>query len=461
MRELVLHSHDGHGANRYLPDCRIGGRHARPLELRSRTHGCWVLGQPWEEHTPLPTPTRRAIVVLLVVALAAVLLAHIAPRADAASDLPDGFTETTLFSGLEAPTSFAIAPDGRVFVGEKSGIIKVFPSLSTPTPTVAADLRVATYNEWDRGLVGLAVDPQLLTGRPYVYVAYSYDHQLGDPAPAPKWGSNDPAASTYDPCPSPPGAATDGCVTSARVSRFTVSENGTGSTLTAEKVLVEDWCMQFPSHTVGAVKIGTDGKLYVAGGDGANFNAVDYGQFGNPQKNPCGDPPGGVGGTMTPPTAAGGALRSQSPRRPAGQPVSLDGTMIRIDPDTGLGVPGNPEYGSADANRARVIAFGLKNPYRWTFRPGTDELWIGDVGLNTWEEIDRVANRATEPNFGFPCYEGVPPNGGYQAAGLNVCDSLYAAGTATAPRLRLRAHQRRRGHATPGAARRARRSAER
>ena len=43
-----------------------------------------------------------------------------------------------------------------------------------------------------------------------------------------------------------------------------------------------------------------------------------------------------------------------------------------------------------------------------TTRPGTNELWIGDVGWNSWEEIDRVANPKTLPveNFGWPCYEG-------------------------------------------------------
>ena len=71
----------------------------------------------------------------------------------------------------------------------------------------------------------------------------------------------------------------------------------------------------------------TVGHLYVTGGDGASFNQVDYGQLGgttNPivtPRNVCGDPPGGVGGSMTPPTAEGGALRSQSRQRAAGGPV--------------------------------------------------------------------------------------------------------------------------------------------
>ena len=66
----------------------------------------------------------------------------------------------------------------------------------------------------------------------------------------------------------------------------------------AEQVLVEDWCQQYPSHSVGTVEFGRDGALYASGGDGASFNWADFGQDGSPL-NPCGDPPGGVGATLT------------------------------------------------------------------------------------------------------------------------------------------------------------------
>ena len=110
-----------------------------------------------------------------------------------------------------------------------------------------------------------------------------------------------------------------------------------------EQVLVEDWCQQYPSHSIGTVEFGRDGALYASGGDGASFNFVDYGQDGSPL-NPCGDPPGGVGATLTPPTAEGGALRSQD-LRTTGDPVTLDGTIIRVDPATGAGLPNNPLAG--------------------------------------------------------------------------------------------------------------------
>ena len=121
-------------------------------------------------------------------------------------------------------------------------------------------------------------------------------------------------------------------------------------------------------------------------------------------------PAGGGRHALSPPGAEGGALRSQSVRRTDG-PATLDGAVLRIDPATGAGVPGNPFFSSPDANARRIVAYGLRNPFRITQRPGTDELWIGDVGWNTWEEINRVVAPAgaTASNFGWPCYEGASP----------------------------------------------------
>jgi glucose/arabinose dehydrogenase len=339
--------------------------------------------------------------------------------AEPASALPAGFVEVTAFNGLTQPTVVRFSSDGRVFVAEKSGLIKVFDSLSDTTPTVFADLRTNVYNFWDRGLLGLALHPSF-PSTPWVYVLYSYDAEIGGTAP--RWGT--PGA-TSDPCPTPPGANGDGCVVSGRLSRLQAS----GNVMTgAEQVLINDWCQQYPSHSVGALNFGADGMLYASGGDGASFTFTDYGQDGAPL-NPCGDPPGGVGATLTPPTAEGGSLRSQDLRTPA-DPYGLDGTIIRVDPDTGAGVAGNPLFSSSNANERRVIAQGLRNPFRFTHRPGTNEVWIGDVGAGTWEEINRLANPADGgvDNFGWPCYEGPDPEPGFDSINLNLCESLYAAG---------------------------------
>jgi glucose/arabinose dehydrogenase len=335
-------------------------------------------------------PGRGAICAALATA-ALVLVLGGKPSASEAGTLPGNFQESTVFSGLSTPTVVRFASDGRVFVAEKGGVIKVFDNLSDTTPTVFADLNANVYNFWDRGLLGMALDPSFPT-RPYVYVLYTYDKELTGSAP--RWGT--PGVYS-DPCPNPPGATADGCVVTGRVTRLTV---GSGNVSTgSEDVLITDWCQQYPSHSIGSLQFGPDGMLYVSGGDGASFNFVDYGQAGNPL-NPCGDPPAGVGGTETPPTAEGGALRSQD-LRTTGDPAGLNGSILRIDPNTGAAPPDNPNSLSPDPNARRIIAYGTRNPFRFTIRPGTNEVWIGDVGWNTWEEIDRIPNpTAGVLNFG-------------------------------------------------------------
>jgi glucose/arabinose dehydrogenase len=366
----------------------------------------------------------HGFVSVAAVALGAALVAQAGPAPAAASTLPTGFHDSVVLSGLTNPTVLQFASDGRIFVGQKNGVIKVFQSLSDTNPVTFADLSTKVDDYWDRGLLGLALPPDFPTN-PSVYVLYAYDAPIGGTAPT--WN---------DGCPTPPGPTTDGCLVSGRVSRLQAS----GNTMTGtEQVLINDWCQQYPSHSVGTLLFGRDGYLYVSGGDGASFNNVDYGQYGNTYPgdpaNPCGDPPGAVGTALSAPTAQGGALRSQSVRRTAG-PATLDGTILRIDPATGAGVAGNPFFASPDANARRIAAYGLRNPFRFTQRPGTDELWVGDVGWNNWEEINRVVApaSATASNFGWPCYEGASPQSGYQGAGLNACSSLYSApGSATGP----------------------------
>jgi glucose/arabinose dehydrogenase len=290
---------------------------------------------------------------------------------------------------------------------------------------VFADLRTNVYNYWDRGLLGMALHPQF-PAVPEVYVLYAHDAAIGGIAP--RWGTPN---ATSDNCPTPPGGTADGCVVSGRLSKLTAS----GDVMVGgEQVLIEDWFQQYPSHSIGSLAFGADGALYATGGDGASFNFVDYGQDGSPT-NPGGDPPVPVGGAQTPPTAEGGALRSQDIRTTP-DPVSLDGTVIRIDPLTGAGMPDNPLAGHPDPNARRIVAFGLRNPFRMTMRPGTNEVYIGDVGWNIWEEINRVPNPAdaTIENFGWPCYEGGARQSGYDSANLNLCETVYTqAGAVTAP----------------------------
>jgi glucose/arabinose dehydrogenase len=161
-------------------------------------------------------------------------------------------------------------------VAEKSGLIKVFDDLSDPTPTLFADLSTNVYNFWDRGLLGLALHPNF-PATPYVYALYAYDAAIGGVAP--RWGT---PGVLSDPCPA--GPTTNGCLVSGRLSRLEAS----GNVMTGpEQVLIEDWCQQFPSHSVGSLAFGPDGALYASGGDGASFTFVDSGQNGKSVLGSC------------------------------------------------------------------------------------------------------------------------------------------------------------------------------
>jgi glucose/arabinose dehydrogenase len=351
--------------------------------------------------------------------LLALLIALVLP-ASAHAALPAGFAESAVWSGLDDPTAIRFAPDGHVYVTGKGGLVYQFDGLGDTTPSIYADLRTNVHHGWDRGLLGLAVDSQSR-----VYVSYTYDKAPGD-ALVPRWN---------DGCPDPPGFLTDGCTVMGRLSRL--DADGT------EHVLLEDFCNQFPSHSIGTLQFGADGMLYMGAGDGAHYDRADYGQSGDPV-DPCSDSPGTA---QAPPDANGGALRAQSFRLGDPQIDSLDGTIMRLNPETGEAALGNPAYGNPDPKRRRVIAYGFRNPFRFTFRPGTSEIWAGDVGWAAWEEIDRIPTDATTvANYGWPCMEGPNRQDSYEALDLDACRPIYEQGGTVAPYYAMRHSQ----HVVPG-----------
>ena len=332
-------------------------------------------------------------------------------------NLPSGFHDYVVFDGLIRPTSVEFSSDGRVFVTEKRGVVKVFDGVDDASATVVADLRTNTYNSWDRGMLGLALHPDF-PAVPDVFVAYTHDALPGGTAP--HWGEPD---TDNDVCPSPPGETADGCVVGARISRLRLAGAAWDG---VEHVLVDDWCQQFPSHTIGTLAFGADGTLYAGAGDGASFNYADHGQRGNP----CGDP-----------FLEGGALRSQD-LRTDGDPLGLSGTIIRIDPTTGEGLASNPLGDSPDPNARRIVATGLRNPFRFTVRPGTNTLWLGDVGWRTWEEINRTrGNDRVIDDFGWPCMEGPGRARDYDELDLPLCEDLYGDGDVVPPEFAYRHDQ--------------------
>ena len=339
-----------------------------------------------------------------LLALAALTPAR-AAAAPPASVVP-GIQDVPYIEHLREPTAVRFAPDGRVFVAEKNGSILAFDGALDDTPVEVFEVRDEVYDFWDRGLLGMALDPDFATNG-YMYLLYTYDGAIGQPAPV--WG---------DFCAFPTGP---GCVVSGRLIRIKVDASSVGRF--DKNLITNQWCQQFASHSIGALVFGPDKKLYVSAGEGANYDDADWGQWGGTDgvaQNPCHDPFFGIDS----PRNEGGALRS--PGRAAGlgprRPRRRDPTGRSCH---GRRVPGNPLGSSADPNARRIIAYGLRNPFRFAFRPGSTDLYIGDVGWGTWEEINRIpVGDMTAENLGWPCYEGNgrEPSGTYDV--LNACKSL-------------------------------------
>jgi PKD repeat protein/glucose/arabinose dehydrogenase len=380
------------------------------------------------------------------------LLWAVASGPTRAETLTGTFADQQVVGELDKATIARFAPDGEVFVAAQDGLVDVFPNLTSTTPTQVINLGVGgteeVYDEGDRGLLGMAVDPSY-PSRPYLYLLFTYNAPPGLTAPV--WS---PIAEHA--CPTPPGPKEDGCTVSGRLIRITIDQTTHSAAPGSEVALIkDDWCQQFTSHSVGDLQFGPEGALYVSAGAGGDWGKSDYGQLGGAEgdmltpANPCGDPsetsgpgPGIAGVTREePPTAEGGMLRAQSFRRPADQPATLDGTIARVDPNTGEPLPSNPNFANSDLDRRRIVAYGFRQPFRFVLRPGTNppDVWIADVGESTWEEIDDDPAPLEAPtrNFGWPCYEGKEkePDASYTPpyTEFGLCTSLYAANTATEP----------------------------
>ena len=183
---------------------------------------------------------RLLCVLCTVVSLAVLLPAAAAP---AAATLPPGFQQTAVLTGLDQPTAVRFARDGRVFVAEKSGVVRVFDGLGDPTPAVWADLSTQVHDFWDRGLLGMALAPDF-PADPSIYVLYTYDADPNVPGDVPRYGR---PGETGDGCPDPP-ATTSGCPALGRLSRLTPPAGGGPA---VEEPLVTGWCQQFQVHSVG------------------------------------------------------------------------------------------------------------------------------------------------------------------------------------------------------------------
>lgn len=154
-----------------------------------------------------------------------------------------GFTDQAVVGGFTVPVAFAALPDGRVLVAEKAGVVRVVRE-GRLLPDAFIDLRDRVNDYWDRGLLGIAVDPAFADNG-YVYLFYVVEA--------------DPFAYT--------GAKT------SRVVRVTADDDHADPA--SEVVLVGDIPADSPSHNGGAMRIGPDGALWITTGDASSFNAVD------------------------------------------------------------------------------------------------------------------------------------------------------------------------------------------
>ena len=270
-----------------------------------------------------------------------------------------------------------------------------------------ADLRPWVNGTRDRGLLALAVDPAW-PRRPYVYALHTYDppetanntaldgpDKNGNRAGRVVRLTADPAALVAQPG---EGEVIVGKrSTWANISGPDRDSTGDASVPASgtpdDRGYVNDFiATDSQSHSVGDLQFGVDGALYVSLGDATSYGMTD-------------------------------------PRTAYVQDLdTLRGKVLRVDPDTGLGLADNPFYtGDGDDNQSRVYALGLRNPFTMARRPSDGDLFVGDVGWYTREEINviDVAGGGGE-NFGWPWYEGTQRTPGYK--NLAGADDFYRDG---------------------------------
>ncbi|MGH9367045.1 MAG: PQQ-dependent sugar dehydrogenase [Thermoanaerobaculia bacterium] len=181
-----------------------------------------------------------------------------------------------------------------------------------------------------------------------------------------------------------------------RISRFTM----TGDTLSpaSELVILDNIDATSGTNNGGTVAIGPDGKLWAAPGD------------------------------------AGTSVQAQ-----ALSPGSVNGKVLRMELD-GLPAAGNPFFGDVTKEQ-RIFAYGFRNPFRFSFRPSNNALFVADVGDLTWEELDAIPIAAGGGNYGWPMAEGpletspcpgcVPPVFSYDhGLGRAVIGGVFVTGSA-------------------------------
>ncbi|MGH9223240.1 MAG: PQQ-dependent sugar dehydrogenase, partial [Acidimicrobiales bacterium] len=269
------------------------------------------------------------------------------PLAPAGATVPAGWVDQ-LVAGVGLPTAMASTPDRRLLVTTQPGTVRVIQSgslLATP----AIDLSTKICSNSERGLLGIAVDPQFTTNG-FVFLYYSFKV-----------------------------SATCDSTTVNRVSRFVMA----GDALGTETILVDNIPSPAGNHNAGDLQFGKDGFLYVSVGDGG----CDYAGGGCGGANDASRDENVLVGKILRITRDGGI--------PPDNPFQGEGTAPCNQ--TGLTTPG--------LKCQETFARGLRNPFRMAFDPNsaTTKFHINDVGQSAWEEIDLGAARA---DYGWNVREG-------------------------------------------------------
>lgn len=364
-------------------------------------------------HRFTPCNTRAASAVRAALATAAMFTAL--PSSVAVAAPPPGFVVEDIGSGWQELTGVTFLEDGRSIAWERGGKLWMIGADGTKSPTPLLDISQEVGAWRDHGLLGVATHPNFLVNGK-IYLLYVVDrHHLfffGTPQ--------------YNPNTTVGFAASIG-----RITRYTAtaSSNFTQVDPASRTILLgESHTTGFPithqSHGVGSLLFGEDGTLLVSLGDSASYESNDFG--------------GQVSGSYVSQALADGILL---PKEDVGafrsQLVdSLCGKVLRLDPETGDGVPSNPFFDplAPRAPRSRVWSMGLRNPFRMELIPETGShdpadadpgtLTIGDVGWNVREEIN-IAD-APGQNFGWPIFEGQEWHAPYALHGALNADAPNA-----------------------------------
>jgi glucose/arabinose dehydrogenase len=333
----------------------------------------------------------------LKVGPAVIALIFLASQSGHAATLPSNFSESVVTSSTGSTwneaTGITFAADGTMFVWERAGRIWM---KHDSTWHKVIDIAEEVGGWRDFGLLGVALHPNFLNnGQIFLLYVVDRHHLLHFGTPQ------------YNPNTNEYFNATIG-----RITRYTLDPAKDFHEIVPDSRMVlvgETKQTGFPilheSHGVGQLVFGADDTLLASCGDGASYIFLDTGGTGGGAYGPQ-----ALADGIIKPKENVGAFRSQLID-------SHSGKLIRIDPVTGDGLPTNPFYDASAprAAKSRVWALGLRNPCRISLRPNTGShlpedgdpgaIYIGDVGANSWEELDVCTGPAQ--NFGWPLYEGL------------------------------------------------------